>query len=78
MSEQKNHLYKEFIKHLFGHGGLYTDVFKIEPVQITEGIMSHLLPPHQIHRVLMAMKVHKEFATASQNNLLVHEHFFNF
>ena len=46
MSEQKEDLCNRFIKHLFGHGGSYTDLFEIELVQITEGILSHLPPPH--------------------------------
>ena len=39
------------IKHMFGHGGSYTDLFEIVLVQIREGIMAHLPPPHQIHHV---------------------------
>ena len=45
MSEQKNDLCKEFIKHLLGHGGSYTDLFEIELVHITERIMAHLPCP---------------------------------
>ena len=42
MNEQKNDLRKEFIKHLLGHRGSYTDFFEIELVHITERIMAHL------------------------------------
>ena len=51
MSEQKKDLRNRFIKHLLGHRGSYTDLFEIELVQITEGIMVHLPPPHQLHHV---------------------------
>ena len=51
MNEQKNDLCKEFIKHLLGHGGSYIDLFEIELVHITEKIMVHLPPPHQLQHV---------------------------
>ena len=38
MSEQKNDLCKEFIKHLLEHGGSYTDLFEIKLVHIAERI----------------------------------------
>ena len=53
MSEQKKDLRNRFIKHLLGHGGSYTVLFEIELVQIMEGIMSHLPPPHQSHHVTL-------------------------
>ena len=49
ISEQKKYLCNRFIKHLLGHWGSYPDLFEIELVQITEGIMSHLSPPQQLH-----------------------------
>ena len=53
MSEQEQDLCKRFIKDLLGHGGSYTGLFEIELVQITEGIISLLPPPHQLHHVTM-------------------------
>ena len=48
MSEQKNDLGAEFIKHLLGHVGSHTDVFEIE--LIVERTMAYLTPPaHQLH-----------------------------
>ena len=53
MSEQKNDLCKEFIKHLLGHGGSYTDLFEKKLVHVTESIMAHLPSPHQVQHVLL-------------------------
>ena len=39
------------MEHLLGHGGSYTDVFEIELIHITERIMAHLSPPHQLQHV---------------------------
>ena len=36
MSKQKKDLPKGFIKHMLGHGELYTDLIEIELVQIRE------------------------------------------
>ena len=48
MSEQKNDLGAEIIKHLLGHGGSQTDMFEIE--LIAERIMAYLPPPaYQLH-----------------------------
>ena len=51
LNEQKNDLRKDFIKHLLGHGGSYTNLIEIELVQSREAIMAHLPPPHQIRHV---------------------------
>ena len=48
MSEQKNYLRKEFIKHLLGHRGSIIDEFKIELVLIAERILAHLPTQHQL------------------------------
>ena len=51
MNEQTNDIRTDFIKHLLGHGGSYTDVFKIELVLIAKKIMAHLPPSHQLQHV---------------------------
>ena len=52
MNEQTNDICTNFIKHLLGHGGSYTDdVFKIELVLIAVTIMAHLPPSHQLQHV---------------------------
>ena len=52
IKEQEHDLRKEFIKHLLGHGGSYTDVFEIElVVHIVERIIAHLPTPHQLQHV---------------------------
>ena len=53
MSEQKKDLLNKFMKHMLGHRGPYTDLFEIELVQTTEGMMLHLPPPHQLHHVTL-------------------------
>ena len=51
ISEQKKDVLNRFLKHLLGHGGLYTDLFEIELVHIAGRIMAHLPPPHKLQHV---------------------------
>ena len=59
MSEQKNDLRKEFLKHLLKNRGSYTDVFKIQLVHIAERILVHLPLPQQLQGILHSYLVHK-------------------
>ena len=52
-SEQTKDLPKGFIRHLLGHGGLYTDLIEIELNQIRDDIFKHLPPPNQIQHVTL-------------------------